>query len=308
MEELVNERESNGPFNDVFDVMRRASTKAINKRQLENMVRAGVFDSLHDNRRQLHENVELLTRYASVAIAERNSLQGSLFGDDAGLEAATLPKMQDVKDWSGQERLMHEFEAIGLYLGEHPISQYESMMMPLKVLFYGQMSERLVDGNSSTNIVGVLTSKRMRSSQRGRYATIMLSDPTAMFEVSVFDENLLSSARELLEVGNIVLIRADTRKDEGGVRLTAQSIELMEDVIGKRSRVIDITLSHTGNIVALTSYITANERGKARVYLTVTVENKLIKLSLPGLFDVQSHAIEAMRSVDGVMEVNEALA
>ncbi len=305
MEELVNEREQNGAFKDVFDVMRRASSKAINKRQLENLIKAGAFDCVHENRHQLHENVDTLTRYATVAIADRNSDQGSLFGGADAVAEEPLPKMKEIKDWIGQERLMHAFNAIGLYLGEHPMGHFEQALERMNILSFGKMNETLADGNSFVKIAGVLTSKRMRSSQRGRFATLILSDPSGMVEVSLFDEDLLSAAREVLEVGNILMMSAEVRKDEGGMRLTAQSVSLLEDELAKRKRSIHIHLEHSNTIAELAMHIPLSERGRASICLSLVVDEKEVDIKLPGLYDVKMNAVEEIRALDCVKDVIE---
>lgn len=306
MEELVNEREQNGEFKDVFDVMRRASAKAINKRQLENLIRAGAFDTVSDNRRQLYENVETLTRYASVAIAERNSDQTSLFGGADAVAEEPLPKLKECRDWLGQERLMNAFDAIGLYLGEHPMSNYTDVLEKMNIMSFGDMNEKLRDGNSFNKIAGVLTSKRMRSSQRGRFATMILSDPSGMVEVSIYDEDLLSASREILEVGNILLMGAEIRKDEGGMRITAQSVELLEDQLNKRKRAIHIHLEHSNTIQELAKFIPASEKGTACIKLTLEADEKEVDILLPGNYSVNMNTVEEIRALEGVKEVVES--
>src|SRR5262249_13997309 len=80
MQVLVEERERNGRFADLFDLARRLDAKTFNRGQFESLAKAGAFDSLGPNRAQTFAAAELLLRQASRAAAERQDGQGSLFG------------------------------------------------------------------------------------------------------------------------------------------------------------------------------------------------------------------------------------
>ena len=122
MSRLAEERKSNGPFKDLFDVAERLDQRVINKRLLESLVKAGAFDSLNKNRAQTFGAVEaLIAPFAGDARA-RGSNQNSLFGDDTAQRRPPLPK---VPDWAPMERLQNEFAAIGFYLSSHPLAAYE---------------------------------------------------------------------------------------------------------------------------------------------------------------------------------------
>src|SRR5262249_29824877 len=112
MRELVAERNANGPYKDVFDFAWRLDTKSFNRRQFENLAKAGAFQSLNPNRAQTFAAAELLLRQASRAAEEREDGQHSLFaGIDAGF--AARPSLPVVPDWPPVEKLQNEFEAIG---------------------------------------------------------------------------------------------------------------------------------------------------------------------------------------------------
>ena len=122
MEDLVTERNTNGPFKDIDDLAARLDTRVLNKRPMENLVRAGALECLNPNRRQVFEGLETIFETAAAAAVERNSNQMGLFGG----EAAPNPKIKlpEVKDWPPMERLAEEFSAIGFYLSAHPLDSY----------------------------------------------------------------------------------------------------------------------------------------------------------------------------------------
>src|SRR2546430_10881291 len=80
MRDLVAERGAKGPFKDLFDFALRLDAKTFNRRQFENLVKAGAFECLNPNRAQSFAAAELLLRQASRAAEERQDGQASLFG------------------------------------------------------------------------------------------------------------------------------------------------------------------------------------------------------------------------------------
>ena len=122
MDELVAEREANGPFKDLFDFAARLDPKVLNKRQFESLAKAGAFDTLNKNRaadlrRRSRRCCAIRRRRTKRAVSN----QVSLFGDDTAQRRPPLPK---VPDWPPMERLQHEFDAIGFYLSAHPLDAY----------------------------------------------------------------------------------------------------------------------------------------------------------------------------------------
>src|SRR5436305_3155855 len=102
MRELMAERQRNGAFKDLFDFARRLDAKSFNRRQFENLVKAGAFETLNPNRAQSFAAAELLLRQASRAAEERLDGQVSLFaglGGPADSGFAARPSLPVVPDW-----------------------------------------------------------------------------------------------------------------------------------------------------------------------------------------------------------------
>ena len=140
METLVGEREANGAYEDLADFATRLDAGVVNKRQLENLVRAGVFDGFTTNRQRLFEAVETLVRHASAAHADRESRQIGLFGEEA-MPAARIELPQS-PDWQRWERLRQEFDAIGFHLSGHPLDDYRTHLEAHRVLSHAEVGRR----------------------------------------------------------------------------------------------------------------------------------------------------------------------
>ena len=80
-------------------------------------------------------------------------------------------------------------------------------------------------------LAGIVVGKKERTSARGnRFAFVQMSDPSGMFEVTLFSE-MLSQARALLDAGQPLVVTVDVRREEENLRLTAQKIEPLDSVV-----------------------------------------------------------------------------
>jgi DNA polymerase-3 subunit alpha len=177
------------PFATLFDFARRVDLKRIGKRPVEMLARAGAFDELDPNRRRVLDSVDALVAYSAAVHDQKGSAQVSLFGE-AG-EDLPEPRLSPVEDWLPNERLAEEHTAIGFYLSGHPLDDY---MAPLKrkgVMTLAEVTEAAERGPLVAKIAGAVSGRQERKSARGnRFAFVQLSDPTGLYEVTVFSDTL----------------------------------------------------------------------------------------------------------------------
>lgn len=300
----MEQKRGNDKFSDLFDFAGKLDNSIINKRQMESLIKAGAFDFAHTNRKQIFEIIEQLLRYSAVVNEEKNSSQSSLFGDASGI-STPKPKLPDTEDWPNLERINNQFDAIGLYLGQHPLSSYEKILKKMQVKSFATLEEELAEGSSLIKIAGVVISKKIRSSPRGRFANISLSDPSGIFEVSIFNEDLLSSARDLLENGTILLLSVEARKDGGGVRMIADSIADLNDAMDKYHLSLKIHIDDVKAIEQLRYLLNGQNKGKARISMITTARSHKVTIDLPGTYPVNMANIDDIREIDGVKAVEE---
>ncbi len=229
MEIAIKEREENGKFKDIYDFAQRLDPKSINKKSIEALAKSGAFDSFHTNRRQLSESFDILSAYSALKSEESSSNQMSLFG---GLpEADMKPELKKIHDWPMQQKLQCEFEAFGYFLNEHPL---DGLVAPLKrrgVIFSEKLErDELEDGNL-VKMAGVVAGSKHRSSARGRFAYMSISDPFGIFEAMIFDESIITSARDILTDGSIIYLECLIKKDDGGTRILVRDVRKIDDFI-----------------------------------------------------------------------------
>ena len=231
MEDSVLERQQNGKFKDVFDFAKRTDAKSINKKSIEALAKSGAFDSLNPNRRQISESFEILSSYSADIKEEENSNQMNLFGSIA--EDNSRQTLKNVSNWNKKQKLTGEFEAFGFFLNEHPLDDRVNDLKLRGIAFSPKLEEEELGDNTLLKMAGVVASSKTRSGSRGRFAYLNILDPYGIFEVTIFDEALITANRDLIEDGSEIVIECLIKKDEGGSRILVRNVENIDDFITK---------------------------------------------------------------------------
>ena len=308
MENLVVERTENGLFADIQDFANRMDSKTINKRQLENLIRAGALDTLNSNRRQLHDGVEMIVRQAGAVQQEKISDQIGLFGADETLAAPVV--LPDVTDWLPMDRLKEEFDAIGFYLSAHPLDSYSKVLERLRATEFNEVALSGVPG--PVKLAGAVISKNERVSQKGnKYAFVQLSDPSGVYEITVFADQL-TAHRDILEAGNMLFIKATAQFDGQTVRLTAQGIQLLDTATNSSSTGLKIYVEDASPLGSLKDILDREGAGKGEVMVVSRIDldtdaavGTEVETRLGSKYKVSSGLAQAIKAIPGVAEVRE---
>jgi DNA polymerase-3 subunit alpha len=303
---LVKERDENGPYTSLGDFATRIDSRSVNKRSLENLVRSGATDCLEKNRARLFDGADVVLRHATAAAEERASDQVSLFGgDDSQREVRiNLPARHD---WSAMDRLQNEFDAIGFYLSSHPLDAYGPALERVGVVESTAVAATLAakGGTGRINLAGIVGSSRVRTNQRGnRYAFVQMSDRSGVFEITVFSE-VLAEARELLDSGQPLLVRADAKTEEGSVRLIASRIQALDGAMQQAAKGLKVYLKDTGTVTQLKSVLAQHGRGRGQVKIVVQTPVQEIDIPLPDSYQIDARIRSAVKSLPGIVDVRD---
>ena len=290
MQALVDERNKHGAYKDILNLAERLDPKVFTKRQIESLAKSGALDNLSTNRRMVVENAGMLSRYNAERWEEKFSNQVSLFG---GETQTARPQLAEHLDWPNAERLLQEYEAVGFYLGKHPLDVYQEHLKSIFVVPIRNAGDKLVEKSSKLRLAGVVTSITHRVSGARRFTYFKLSDPTGLIEISIFDDGLIARSRDLLESKKPLLVVADGRKDEGGIRLIADSIALLDTTIKKVPQILHLVVSKPEQVAKLMPFLKTRTGGDARLKLTVKLDNSNeILCELPDGFSLQGNELE----------------
>ena len=301
MEALVAERQENGEFKNLFEFAERLDSQVMNKRQIENLARAGAFDNVVPNRRQVYEAVEMLVRHTNAMQNERESNQVNLFGD--GFDEQSRPALPDVDDWSTEERLHQEHDAIGFYLSAHPLESYRQTLERLGVVDWVDIQAGRVRGSRFT-MAGIVSARKFVNSARGgRLAFAQMSDATGSYELTIFSE-LLAKSRDLLESGTPLLVTADIQRRGDEFRTTATAIEALDEAAANAVAGLKVFLRDVSAVESLSGVIHEHgTRGRGRVSLVLDRDLREIEMELPEGYQISAGMRSAIKSISGVIEV-----
>ena len=312
MEFLVNERKENGPYKDVYDLMRRVGHRNMNRRQMEALASAGAFDSLIPHRAQMHASAEILLRYAATVIEEKESGQESLFGsaEETTLDMPPLPMMEE---WEPLEALKFEFTAVGFYLSAHPLDTMAKQLERLGVVSSGDVVKRLNEMPTSRfRMAGIVLKKQERVSAKGnRFAFVQVSDGDGVYEAMMFSDTLAAS-RDMLVAGQGVLMNVDVDKqNEDEIRYLAQKVELLDPYVEDVTKVIQITVDQPGAISKIREMLDGGTdedddfEKKIKLLARLNDQDQEAIIELPGSWPLSKKTRHRLRHIDGVANIQE---
>ena len=294
------------PFATLFDFARRVDLKRVGKRPLEMLARAGAFDQLDPNRARVFEALDALVAYSAAIHEAKTSSQVSLFGE-AGADLPE-PRLPYRDDWLPVERLAQEHQAVGFYLSGHPLDDY---MGPLKRKDVKTLAEiiRLSErGPLIAKIAGSVSVKQERKSAKGnRFAFVSLSDPTGLYEVTVFSD-VLEAARDHLEPGKNVVLTVKVDPDGENVKMLANAVQPIDQVAAEAgASALRIHLNRAEAIPSLAGLF-AKVEGRNRAQITLCLpddQGREIDVTLPQPYPVTPQIKGAIKAMQGVVLVEE---
>jgi DNA polymerase-3 subunit alpha len=290
------------PFESVADFAGRVDPKLLNKMQLENLARAGAFDTLEKNRARVMTGAEVILRRAQAKAEERASSQIGLFGGgDARPEPLRLP---EIPDWPELERLSHEAEAVGFHLSAHPLDTYKEALRKLGATSIALAQARAEAGVGRLKLAGTVVNSKERTTRTGsRMAWVRISDSSGSTEVTLFSEVLLRS-REMLKEGNAILVTCEARMEGETLRLTAQDLEGLDKAAAGLRQMLRLTIDDIAAVEPIRALLEREGPGKGKVALIPrTGPGQEIEVLLPGFFNVSPRMAQAMKVVPGVAHV-----
>ncbi|MBN9525917.1 MAG: DNA polymerase III subunit alpha [Alphaproteobacteria bacterium] len=304
MAAIVEARKAGGRYKSLFDMACRVEPSKMNKRMLENLVKAGAFDSLEKNRARAFAAIEPMLRHGQAVAADRASNQNSLFGAP---EAAPPPPMPDVDGWTPMDQLAKEFDAIGFYLSAHPLDSYATVLRRLGVNTFADMARSLGLSPQRHKIAGSVIDRRERISQKGsRYAFVQCSDATGVYEVMVFSE-LLNAHRDSLEAGNLLVFAVDAQLNGDQARMTVQSIERLDEVAAKAAAGVCIYLDDVKPIETIRTVLAGASRGRGLVKVNLRLPDlgDQVEFQMKEMFAITPQVRGALKATRGVVDVQE---
>ena len=233
MAAAIQERERNGPFTSLEDFSSRLDSKVVNKRILENLVKAGAFDWTGESRAGMFGRLEQVISASSSIQRDRASGQVSMFDamDFAAPVASAKSRRSGkaVDEWSKDERLAQEKELLGFYVTGHPLDKFRSVIDSDRYRRLGLVDDlEISNARDRFPFAGMVRSMEAKTTKTGKpFGVLVLEDFTGSAEIMLWGETFVP-ARDagLLEPGRIIKLKCAIQVDDrtGGRRLTGYEL------------------------------------------------------------------------------------
>lgn len=284
VQSIIDEREKNGKFKDLYDFFERVNLNACNRKNVECLVLSGAFDSFEGFTREQffaknesgYTFVETLISYGQRFQQEQEESHNSLFGGSDAVEISK-PKSPIVYDkWSDLERLNKEGELLGLYISGHPLDEYSIVIKNLCTLSMSEVEDLNPFLNQEVTMGGMVTQSNEYISKRGSaYGKVRIEDFSGSGEIAIFGDTW-AQFKGYFSVGNSVFISARVaprRWGDGEPDLQILKVDWLADVKDRKVQSITINANLHAidmTLVAELSNLVLNSQGDSQLNFHVT--------------------------------------
>ena len=316
---IIDEREKNGLYKDIFDFVQRVNFSQVNRKAFESLALSGGFDSFGIRREEFFAQnakgdtfIDVIMRYGQTYQVEKQQAQNSLFGafDDLEIQTPALPKT-DVR-WSDIERLNKERELVGIYLSAHPLDQFKIVLDNL----CNTRCDELADTSSLTDredviLGGIVTNVRTGFTKNGKpFGIVTLEDYNGSGELPLFGEEW-GKHSGMFAIGASVYVTGKIKprfayNENGPNDLKISTVEYLQDIKAKAVERITISLATdqlNETMVEELGELIAQSPGKTEVYFLLhdsTGKRHVLVRSASATIDVRNELIHYIEQTDAL--------
>ncbi len=301
---IIEERNANGSFTNIFDFIRRINQRTVNKKSVESLVYSGAFDGFKEMHRAQYFNIpqgdtitalERIIRYGNIYQSNKSHSSNSLFGDGVMPEIA-VPKITPCEEWSLTELLEHEKEVTGMFLSGHPLNHFK-----FELKYYGIMpvsdfneikdSDTLISSNLNRTfrIAGLITDAQHRITRTGKnFGAITIEDFTGKTEIMLWSEDYMRF-KNYIEAGKNILVTGyyKSRYNSDQYEFKVSNLSLLETAKQTLTKQVDINMQPAAITPDFVSFVEQNIK------------------SNPGKSSIRFNILEPQHNVKICMHMNE---
>lgn len=238
--QMIQEREENGIYKSIYDLVERVNLNSLNKKNLEAMAVAGAFDCFSNISRAQYFSIdgkgisfiENLIKYGNNAKAVKNSSQQSLFGGYGGFDIIK-PEATPCPDWPKLEKLNREKEVIGIYLSSHPLDDFKLEISTFATATLADLQNLSEFLDKDVVVAGMVIDTKNGVGKNGKpYGSFTLQDYSDSFRFMMFDKEYLEFSK-FFTVGYYLLVKGRVQKrryKDDELELHIKTINLLSSV------------------------------------------------------------------------------
>ena len=293
-EEIIRERNANGPYQNLFDLTKRANLRTVNKKSLEGLALTGGFDQFEGYHRALlaekvgdqMSGIELALKFGNSYQAQQATAQASLFGGDSNVSLSE-PKFPEVEPWNKMEKLNREKELIGMYISGHPLDNHKK---DIEIFCNTSLDELSnldnIGSKSGLKFCGIVTSHQSRITKNGKaFGIFVLEDFTGSHEFALFGDDY-AKFKGYLAPNSMLFVTAKIQGryyDQNVKEVKINHIDFLHDIRNKLLESLTLVLpleQINDNLVNTLHQLATNEKGSATLMFEVADVSDKYKVDL----------------------------
>ena len=285
---IVNERKKNGNYKNIDDFCNRLNDENINIRQLEFLIKSGSFDDLEKNRSKLFNNINKIVQV--IRDNGKNIDQNNLFANNIEGNNNVINLNYSGKKWTKSDTLNFEYQALGLYLSQHPLKDFDIFLKKNNFLTYEEIEKSMINVKNEEKkffkIAALPIDIKERTSKKGnKYAYAQFSDTTSNFEAIIFSD-VLNSSNELIKKHDLLLLTLEVIKNDNNISLRVQEVLSLRKFINESNKKIKVLADEKININDLKEHLNKYKNDSGSEFnLLIDINQKLVNISIPGKYD-----------------------
>ncbi len=316
VDSIVEERDKNGAYKDIFDFVQRINQGACNRKALESMALAGAFDDFKEIKREdfFETNPrgeafsETLMRFGQRYQTSQQEMQNSLFGAFGAIEVAT-PAIPQAEPWSQLERLNRERDLVGMYLSAHPLDPYYIEVKYGCDTPLAEVKNRSDQLDKELTMGGLVVDFQTRMGKKGnQFGILKIEDYSGSFEFMLFGNKFVDYQKFGVS-GLAIVVRGAYEKGYGdNIRFNVKSIDLLENLKGKmlKNLVININDDDLNSVDFLKQYLGAQGDNRCDLYFRMKdqLSGNYVMLRSRKPIAVDKRLLESLREAGIKFKVN----
>lgn len=300
VESIIEERNKGSYYKDFADFCSRKHSHLINKRLLEYLIKSGALDSFGNKRAQLLSGIEAGLSLAQQVSKNKSSGQLSLLDFwEGAAETTTFIELPEVNEFTRDELLAQEKEALGLYISGHPLEEYRNSIKQRSSHSIVELTES--NNNLQVSVGGMLTTVKHITTKNGEpMAFANMEDLTGSVEIIVFPR-LLKSITQFLHPDKVILVQGKVTNKGDSIKIIANQIEELS-----KSLLCELYLKIENKDKAILSRLKRtlqNFPGNSPVYLYFMKERRLTKTNREYWVDLSMPVVEELQQILGTSQV-----
>ena len=301
-EKIVEERKKSGEYKSFEEFLTRLDSDVINKKSIESLAKAGAFDVFIE-RNQVLLNIDLILKFSSNLHKAAASGQMGLFGSDQEKNITSL-KLADVTPADKKQRLNWEKELLGIYISEHPLTDYKDLLKkkanPINTI--DSKSE-----GKNIKVAGIITSvQKIITKSKEPMLFVRLEDTTSNIEVLVFPK-MLKKNPLIWQPDNVVTVSGRMNTKDGNPKILADKVEkidLQQSFIDKNkfdqqncSLNLIISQDTTKDTLAVIKNILESSSGESQVILKIITGDNFKEVKIPCKVKIDDELIKKLSQI-----------